>query len=196
MLVAFYLNGVLVPKFLKKGARMIRYVTTILVLAVFALGAWAQNSPLQHQHTIAATTVIDGSKNPELISDSTAYRMWLLTVSVPSNPSEQEINAQKAHLAKLHLTSDVDYLVLQPILAEFKSRYVSLVNHFNESAKAALARGTQPDQTLFLQQRDDLIQATQAAISLRLSPESTSRIDKVVQDHKKSIRIHTAKEGQ
>jgi len=79
---------------------MIRCVT-LLVLSVFALGTWAQTSTSQHQHP--NENVVDGAKNPELIPDSTAYRLWLVTVSLPPNATEKERTFQQAHLKKLHL---------------------------------------------------------------------------------------------
>jgi hypothetical protein len=39
---------------------MIRYIT-VLVLSMFAFGAWAQTSPPQHQHNVAAPNLIDGA---------------------------------------------------------------------------------------------------------------------------------------
>jgi hypothetical protein len=164
---------------------MSRYVT-LLVSFVFALGAWAQSSP-PHQHT---DTVVDGAKNPELIPDSTAYRLWLVTVSELPNAKAEDRDRQRAHLAGLQL-SELDKLQLTALLAEFKSQYLSLIERYNDSAKVALAHGGQPDVKLFLQQRDDLVQMTKAAIALRLSPASSSRIDAHVQEHKKHIQLHT-----
>jgi len=163
---------------------MIRYFI-VFVLSAFAVGAWAQNSQ-PHQHS---ETVIDGAKNPELIPDSTAYRLWLITVSALPNATQQDRDRQRAHLASLQLSA-LDNLQLITILAEFKSQYNSLIERYNESAKAALAKGGQPDMKLFLQQRDDLVQTTRAAITLRL-PESASRVDARVQEHKKHIQLHT-----
>lgn len=158
---------------------MIRYVT-LFVLSVFAVGAWAQTSP-PHQHS---ETVIDGAKNPELIPDSTAHRLWFITVSQLPNATQQDRDRQRAHLASLQLSA-LDNLQLITILAEFKSQYNSLIERYNQSAK-----GGQPDMKLFLQQRDDLVQTARAAITLRL-PESASRIDARVQEHKKHIQLHT-----
>lgn len=164
---------------------MSRYFT-LLISFVFALGAWAQSSP-SHQH---ADTVVDGAKNPELIPDSTAYRLWLVTVSELPNATAQDRDRQRAHLANLQLT-ELENLQLVTVLADFKGQYLSLIERYNESARAALANGGQPDLKLFLQQRDDLVQTTRAAIALRLLPESVSRLDVHVQEHKKHIQLHT-----
>ncbi len=75
---------------------MIRYVSlALLVLSVFALGTLAQN-PVPHQHPMSPPNLIDGSKNPELVPDSTAYRLYLISVSIPANSTELDRVAQHA----------------------------------------------------------------------------------------------------
>jgi hypothetical protein len=170
---------------------MIRYVISVLGLFVFSLGGWAQNTPVQHQHQ---ATVIDGAKNPELIPDATAYRLWLVAVSLPPNATEKERMFQQAHLRQLRLTKDADSLQLLAILADFKSRYLALIARYNESAKAALLQGSRADQKLFLRQRDDLVASTRAAIAQRLTPEGAARIDAHVQEQKS--QIHVGVQGQ
>ena len=167
-----------------KEMQMIRYVTLLVVLSVFAVGAWAQTPPHQHSET-----VIDGAKNPELIPDSTAFRLWLITVSELPNATQQDRDRQQAHLAGLRLNA-LDNLQLTTILADFKSQYNSLIERYNESARAALANGSHPDLKLFLQQRDDLVQMTKAAVALRL-PKSAPLVEERVQEQKKHIQLHT-----
>lgn len=165
-----------------------KIITITLFLSVFALGAWAQTSPPQHIHP--DVTVVDGAKNPELIPDSTAYRLWLVTVSVPPNATEKDRTFQQAHLKKLQLT-DADNLELRSVLTEFKSQYLSLIGRYNESAKAALLHGGQADEKSFLQQRDDLVSSTRDAIAQRLTHEGAARIDTHVQGEKSHIQFHT-----
>ena len=174
-----------------------RKIITMIVLSVFALGAWAQSSP-PHQHVIAATTVIDGFKNPEQIPDDVALRLWLVTVSAGPNAIDEERNLQTLRLSKLQFSHPADRLTLIPILTEFKASYTSLINHYNEQQQAAWARGKvtlgqqQSDLKLFLQQRDDLVATTRTAISHRLSPSGAVEITAHVQSEKKSMRLHTS----
>ncbi len=165
-----------------------KIIITLSSLLVFALRTWAQ-TPLQHQHPNLNLTVVDGAKNPELIPDSTAYRVWFVTVSLPPNAGEKERKFQQAHLSKLQLTSNLDYLQLLTILTGFKSKYLALIAQYNESAKAALPGIA--DQQSFLQQRDDLVSSTRAAIKAHLTSDSTIRIDAHVQGEKARIQIHT-----
>ncbi len=174
---------------------MTRYVTTVLILFVFALGAWAQNSPPQHQHSQVAVTTLDGSAHPELISDSTAYRLYLVTVSEEPNATAEARARQNSHLGMIGL-QDGDRQQLVTILADFKSQYLALIDRFNQSATAALAQGMQPDQKTFLQQRDDLVQSTRDAIKRALTADGVARFDAHVQGERKRMKIYTTKEGQ
>lgn len=166
---------------------MIRCVT-VLVLSMFALGTWAQTSPPQHIHP--DVTVVDGAKNPELIPDSTAYRLWFVTVSLSPNSTPKQQTFQKAQLDKLQLMS-ADYQELVSALTEFKTQYLSLIASYNASAKAALLNGGQANLQSFLQQRDGLVSSTRAAIGLRLTEDGAARVDAHVQGEKRRIQLHT-----
>lgn len=168
------------------------FVLLVLVLSIVAGGSRAQNSPPQHQH--AAPNIIDGAVHPELIPDSTVWRLWLALVSLSPNATEKERTFQQAHLATLQLTN-ADSVQLNTILTEFKGQYLALIARYNESAKAALLQGGQPDRKLFLQQRDDLVLSTRAAIAQQLTPHAATRINAHVQEQKTHIRL-TGVRGQ
>lgn len=172
-----------------------RYLSTVLVLSVFAFSGWAQSPPHQHAFDPSQITVVDGSKNPELIPDSTIYRLFLLAVSTGSYPTEQEQARQDAHLTDIGL-SGADRLQAVMILTNFKLQYQSLIKRYNESAVAALAQNSQPDERTFLQQRDDLVQATRDALKRTLSAPAMTRFDAHVQGERKHVRLHMTKEAQ
>jgi hypothetical protein len=135
-------------------------------------------------------TVIDGAKNPELIPDSMAYRLWLIAVSLPPNATEKQQRFQQAHLRKVQLSS-ADYQEFLLVLTDFKTQYLNLIASYNKSAKAALLNGGQADMQAFLQQRDDLVSSTRQEIALRLTYDGTARIDAHVQGEKKRIQLYT-----
>ena len=179
---------------------MTRCVTAVVGVLVFAFGAWAQNSP-PHNHSAANVQTIDGAKNPELIPDNTAFRLWLVTVSTLPNASVQERERQEAHFNRLHFSSPLDRPLLQSILTNFKSQYTSLINHYNEAQKAAWASGPVPiaqqqaDLKLLLEQRDELVAATRVAITNQLSTEGANHVMAHVVSEKQFMKI-VAKEGQ
>ena len=162
-------------------------IITLLSILVFAVGSSAQ-SPPAHKHL--PITVIDGEKNPELIPDATAFRMWLVSVSLPPNATEREREFQKAHLTMLRLT-ERDRLALLPILTDFKTQYLNLIARFNEAAQ----KGVQ-DAKLFQAQSDELAQSTRAAIARQLSAVGAANVEGHVQGEKKRIRLFATKEVQ
>ena len=162
---------------------MIRYVT-VLILSVFALGAWAQ-SPVPHQHPAAAANMVDGSKNPELIPDSTAYRLFLLNHSVRANSSEEDRKIQSAHLAKVGLDVN-DWQPVLTVLASFRSQYDAWLSRYNA---AATAQGENFNPTSFLQQREDVVQSIRDMLKRSLSPVGMLRLDAHVQTEKKFMQV-------
>lgn len=177
---------------------MIRYTIAIVGVLVFAVGIWAQ-SPPAHHHSVAPVTVIDGAKNPELIPDDTAFRLWLITVSTQPNPASSERERQMSHLVKINFSNVNDYVALSPILTEFKSQYTALIKNYNDAQTAIWARGAVPDPSdlkLFLQQRDDLVAATRRTIANQLTFKGNTELTAHVQAEKKKMQIHVSKEGQ
>lgn len=172
---------------------MTRYIGLLVFVSSLSLSlcgyCWAQGSPPGHTHP--AVTVVDGASNPDLISDSTAYRVWLVAVSIAPDSTEKQRRFQEAHLRRVRLTSSVDYIRLLVILGEFKSQYQTLVTAYNESAKNALLSGSHADLQAFLQRRDDLVSTTRAAIAQRLTPEGAALVDAHVRGEKRHIQIHT-----
>ena len=162
---------------------MIKYITAVLAVSVLAVGAWAQ-SP-QHQHNIAASNMIDGAVHPELIPDSTAYGLYLLTVSVPANATEKQRKVQQAHLAKANL-KDQDEASLQIVLTEFRSQYEAWVTRWNAAAEAQKEAF---DPKPFLQQQADVIQNTRALLEKVLTKEGMTRLHNHIQDEKRNMRV-------
>jgi hypothetical protein len=165
---------------------MIRYVTTVLVLSVFALGAWAQTSPPQHQH--AAANAIDGAVHPELIPDAVAYRLYLVTVSTGQNPTEAEQKRQRAHLMKTGL-DDTDQQMFVSVLSDFRAKYDALVAEYNESARAALAHNETTDVHILLYKLDALVQSTRDTIGVRLTSQGAAQLHSFVLSEKKNMKV-------
>jgi|SRR6267142_2365184 len=162
---------------------MVRYVT-LFVSCVFALGAWAQTSPPQHQHNVAVPNLIDGAAHPELIPDSVAFRLYLVAVSTGQNPTEAEQKHQHAHLMKPGL-ADTDQQILVSILSDFRAKYDALVNEYNTFAKA----DSTTDVHTFLKKLDDLVQSTRDTISVRLSSKGAVQLHTFVLSEKKNMKV-------
>jgi hypothetical protein len=169
---------------LNKGAQQMSHrkiVTTMIVLLVFALGAWAQNSPPHHQ--LAASNMVDGAAHPELIPDSTAYRLYLVAVSTGQNPTEVERTHQRAHLMRAGLV-ETDLQILTSVLSDFRTKYDAFVADYNASAKA----DSTTDVHTLLKKLDDLVQSTRDAIGARLSAGGAAKLHAFVVSEKKNMK--------
>jgi len=166
----------------------------VLLLLGFCAFAKAQapvQAPLPFQHNHGNIVEIDGREHPELISDSSAYRHYLLAISPkPIDASEQERAQHRAQIGSLQLHPE-DTKKLLTILSNFKTQHDVLVQRFNEQASAAQKRGELIDPALFLKQRDDLVESTRSAIGRELSSEAARTIANRVQQEKRNIVVHT-----
>ena len=158
-----------------------------VLLCVCTLGSWAQTS-VQHNHSVNTAGMIDGQIHPELIPDATAYRLYRLTLSITPSATDEDRARQSSHIAALRLHS-ADRQALVTVLADFKARYVNMIDQFNETASAALARGEAPDVRTFLQKRSDLVQSVRATLQLSLSPDGMAKLDSHIQLQKRSMKV-------
>ncbi len=161
----------------------IRYLT-ILILSMLAFSnSWAQ-SP-SHDHPPSPDNLIDGGKNPELIPDSVAYRLYLLTVYIPANSTEQERRTQLAHLRRVPLHDD-DLQLPLTILAQFRSQFEAWRNRFDAAARV---QGPQFDATPFLQEREDIVRTTRNLIGKSLSVDAVILLDSHIKSEKKFMKV-------
>jgi hypothetical protein len=156
---------------------------TVAVLALMtAVGARGQH------HTVTNVTVIDGAKNPELIPDSVAYEQVLLDLSLSNNPSDLEKQKQTAQfVANMGLKPD-EIINFNAVLTEFRSAHDAWIARWNAAATASDNAGLVFDPAPFLQQLEDLIQATRT--SLKKNATVNLKVDGYVQKQKRNIQIH------
>jgi len=165
-----------------------RYAVTFLTLALLPSAISAQtpsDSPPHHQ---VVGTTIDGAEHPELVPDLTAYRLYLLTVSEPSSPTDQQKNRQEARLKQIGM-KEHDRLALISLLASFHDRYHALIDSYNKAATEAWAHQQRTDPGALKVDRDALVQSTHDAIKRTLSEDGWTRLDTFVQGEKKHMKI-------
>jgi hypothetical protein len=132
--------------------------------------------------------MIDGAAHPERVSDSTAYRLYFLTVSELANPTSEAKARQLAHLSKVHLQG-ADLHSLISTLEMFKQQYNALVDRYNREATVIDLAGGTPNIESFLIQRDALVQSTQEALKQTLSTDGMTRLHTHIQDEKRKMKI-------
>lgn len=148
----------------------------------------AQQTPYP-MGTQAPPNVIDGSKTPELIPDSVAYRLWL--VAVAEDPADAPSPRQQSHLRAAGL-GDSDLLAASKILANFKTRYAQLIAEYNAAATAN--PNSNDGLSGFLSDRGILVQNTRDELKAALTPKGMTSLDAHVQSEK--TRMKVAKEDQ
>lgn len=166
-------------------------VTLLLFIAVVVILPFGAPSAARIPHSrtpqsnAAAANMIDGSQHPELIPDSTAYRLYLLTVSVPSNSTEGDRRVQSSHLAKAELDAN-DLQSMIAVLAAFRSQHDAWLIKYNAEAAA---QGATFDPTPFLQQQEDLVNSTRAALAKSPSANGMARLSQHIQGEKKFMKV-------
>lgn len=138
--------------------------------------------------SMAAPVIIDGTKHPELVPDSAAYRLYFLTVAVPADASDVEHRRQRAFL-KMAGIGDEDLPYAISVLADFRSRYDDLVKQYNDSVAQADKVGQTPDSATFLLQRDALVQSVRDMLKLDISPASMAHLDAHMQREKRFMKV-------
>lgn len=145
-----------------------------------------------NRQSAVTPAIIDGSKHPELVPDSAAYRLYLLTIAKPLDITDAERARQRAMLRWSGI-EDQDISSAVVVLADFKSQYGDLIKQYNITVAQADKTGEQPDLATFLSQRDALVQAVRERLKLDFTPTSMTRFDAHVNYEKRFMKV--AKEG-
>ena len=160
---------------------------TAAILSAQTAPSTSKQQPLASTATTQLQT-IDGAKNPEMIPDVVAYRLWLITVSSGTNPTPSQRRRQRAFLSASGL-GELDAEAAVPILDRSKSEYNLLIAEFNKLAARASAANQEPDFITFLAKRDALVQSTREALKQALTPQGMAALNGHVQHEKMHMKI-------
>ena len=141
-----------------------------------------------HVHSSQPADVIDGAKQPELIPDAVAYRLYFVTVSETPNASREAQQRQLAYLSKVGL-KDNDLQWTISILENFKTKYNDLVAEYNKSAVAAEKEGGTPDYQTFAFHRDELVRVTREDLRSFLTADGIASLDAHVSNEKRHMKV-------
>lgn len=163
-------------------------LTSVLILFLpLTVGAKQQAMAQMHVHPSSSPAdIIDGRVHPELIPDSTAYRLYFIAVAETPYPGPNEARRQHAHLAAAGLAGG-DLQVASEVLASFKIQYQSLIDQYNNSA--AVRSGSSADLSMFLAKREALVQATRDELKSQLTPAGMTKLDVHIQKEKANMRV-------
>jgi len=135
---------------------------------------------------------IDGSKNPELIPDSTAYRLVFLALAEPQNPTPEQKAQAQGKMAPIGFSSD-DADAFLALLGEFDTTMSSINAQLAQIAARSpiLSPGSTDAQTVLdlNNQTTQLFSDTIAALPARLSAHGVARLQTYVQQAKRGMKI-------
>lgn len=134
---------------------------------------------------------IDGAKNPELIPDEVAYRLVLLALAEPENPTDAQRARFQTRIASAKL-SEEDSKAFLPILGTFQKQLDAL----NARADQIRARnpiplaGTPDYQSLvdLSKQREPVFVEAMSGVPARLSAEGYAKLQTYIQNAKRGMK--------
>lgn len=135
---------------------------------------------------------IDGAKNPELVPDQLAYKMMLMTLSLPPNATDRQKKRQQARLARIRLSPEDGNAVLG-LAAQFRKGRASILAQVSQIHKRSFM--PHPDSTDWEElkglhnQEIQLLADTTARIPLVLTERGASNVVADLQIVKRHIKI-------
>ena len=157
---------------------------TALIVLWCLLASVVPLAQVKHNHP--AVTIIDGSRNPDLIPDIVAYRLYLLTVA-HMQPALQEAQLKSAGLSPSEIPAAAK------VLSDFKTSFDALSKAHNDAVMAAAnASGPRPDSHLFALQCDALVNSAVSALQSVLTANGMQAFRTHVTAEKKRMKLSGA----
>lgn len=162
------------------------------VLLLIVVGPCAPLALAQHSEHVTTQPVelIDGAKNPDLIPDLTAWRLWLLSITAEDNKRSELSEARRQAFLKAAGIPDIEIPAAEEVIAQFRKDYGALVDGYNKRLNA----GENPAISEFRAQRDTLVQAVQNTLSGKL--ETTTMGNMINHINREKMRMKVAREGR
>lgn len=159
----------------------------VLVLLVLSLAGGMSAQTHDMSMVVKPPTMVDGSKHPELISDSFAYRNWFeLAARSLSNPGHQDAVFNTTGL------SEQDQAKLLQAVIWFKGEERDLVDTYNAQAEAADSSSRPIDPAVVAQFWSDmvgLVERTKSLINHTLSAPGVTQLQNHIQARKAGMHV-------
>ncbi len=122
--------------------------------------------------------LVDGSKNPEKISDAIAYQHFFSSIAAHASPTASEQGRQNAQLNLLQLAAN-DRVAFVTALAGYRGQ-------LDQVASAASSASTPTQLTAVQGQKTALVATMRANLAQALTPDGVGRIDSYVKTRVKA----------
>jgi hypothetical protein len=174
-----------------RSAQLLVAMTVIMLTPSTLRSAFAEQHEQHAQHpphnvsTSALRLDVDGSKNPERVSDYTAYRQFIITAAARNGSSDQDRKHRRAFIRRIGLSAG-DEAVLDAALRNVLERLDS-VSAQKQSLGAAAPEATQ---TALRQQEEAVLEGANRRIRAFLSKEGWRQLEQFVrQQVKPTIKV-------
>jgi len=131
---------------------------------------------------------IDGSKTPELIPDSVAFRMFFEAVSEPPLPTPEQVRRQKAKLFRAQL-SEGDLNVVQLEMEKFHTAGQQLKLDYAAALKAASMGTQQFDAHAWQARRDSITNSARLALQQHMTPSGFRNLESFIRSRKVNMIV-------
>lgn len=108
-------------------------ILLVVVVALCAPLAFVQDHQLVGTQ---AADIIDGAKTPNLIPDSAAWRLWLLSVTAEDTKRPELSEARREAFLRAAGIPDIEIHVAEEVIAQFPKDYAALVDGYNRHLSA------------------------------------------------------------
>jgi hypothetical protein len=130
-------------------------------------------TPLHSQTPDLPPGYIDGTKAPQRIPDSTAFRLVFLSLRVPKSPTADDLKKQSSHFKHIGL-SDIDKVTAQNIMTQFDTAYDDWQTQYIQTNSPV-------DVATATSEREAIVEETIASFMSQLSPAGATKLAQFVQ---------------
>jgi hypothetical protein len=138
--------------------------------------------PLYAQRPDLPPGTIVGAKSPELIPDSTAFRLVFLSLRAPESPSATDLKKQSSRLKHIGFSDD-DAVAAKNIIDDFGTAYDDWQTKFRQTSSSI-------DIPTAKSERDAIVQETLGRVMKQLSPAGAAKLAQYVQAAKVRMVVH------
>lgn len=131
---------------------------------------------------------IDGSKTPELIPDSVAFRMFFEAISEPPLPTAEQVRRQRSKLLRARL-SEEDLNAVQSEMEEFHTAVQQLKLDYAAALKAASMGSQQFDAQAWQARRDAITDSARLALQQHMTPSGFKNLESFIRSRKVNMIV-------
>lgn len=156
-------------------------IKRLIIYTALLGGAYQSLAHAQQPPVREGRHLIDGSKTPDLIPDSMAFRLVLSGFAEPANPTPEQAARQRRKLANIAKT-DADLKAFSAVLAGFQERYAEMRKQYQKNPSLKFGSPYAPS-------RDALVADTMDQLNQKITSDTMIRFRAYVMNAKARMVI-------